>query len=264
MAMPTYGVLLTVAYDGTAFSGWAAQGPSSPERTVESTLEAAVKAIDPRSSKMRGTSRTDAGVHAETQMVAFDAMQEVDARGWVLAVNANLPDDVAVRASRTVALGYNPRHASLWKRYRYRLLLDSVRDPLERTRSWRVGHPLNLDRIAAACTLLEGTHDFGAFRTARDARPTTVRTLPRVAVETLSDRVVSIAVTGDAFMHNMVRIIVGTLVDIGRGRFDEARIEQAFESQRRDDLGTTAPAHGLTLEHIELALPEGAGEPWPR
>jgi tRNA pseudouridine38-40 synthase len=262
--MQTYGVLLTVAYDGTAFSGWAAQGPESSTRTVESTLHGAICAIDPRISRLRGTSRTDAGVHAEAQRVAFDAVQPIDARGWVLAINAHLPDDVAVRAARTVPLGFEPRRHNLHKRYRYRLLLDPVRDPLERTRAWRVGHPLDLDRMRSACDVLVGTHDFGAFRTAKDERPVTVRTLTSVALEPLSPRVVSIAVTGDAFMHNMVRIMVGTLVDIGRGQRDETCILHAFETQRREVLGSTAPAHGLTLEHIELALPSEAGEPWPR
>lgn len=257
------GVLLTVAYDGTAFSGWARQGAGEETRTVESTLQAAVHAIDPGASRVRGTSRTDAGVHAEAQKVAFDAALDIDARGWVMAVNAHLPDDVAVRDARSTSAEFNPRHASKWKRYRYRLLFDMVRDPLERTRAWRVGYAMDLARVERACERLVGTHDFAAFRTAKDERPTSVRTLESVAVERLAGRVVSIAVTGDAFMHNMVRIIVGTLVDVGRGKLDESCITQAFDSKKRDDLGMTAPAHGLTLEHVELSLPEGTGEPWP-
>ncbi len=252
---------MTVAYDGTGYSGWAAQ-ESVP--TVEGALQAAVSAIDARASKTRGTSRTDAGVHAEDQRVAFDAMLDIDERGWVMAVNAHLPDDIAVRAARRTSVSFNPRHASLWKRYRYRLLLDTVRDPLERTRAWRVGYSIDRVRMERACAMLVGTHDFGAFRTARDERPTTVRTLRRVSVEPLAGRVISIAVEGDAFMHNMVRIIVGTVVDVARGKLDESVILRALESKRRSDLGMTAPAHGLTLEHVELSLPEGTSQPWPR
>jgi tRNA pseudouridine38-40 synthase len=257
------GVLLTVAYEGTAFSGWAAQAPGE-SRTVEETVFAAVRAVDPKASKLRGVSRTDAGVHAEAQKAAFDAALEgIDSRGWVMAINANLPDDVALREARSVPAGFNPRHSSKWKRYRYRLLFDMVRDPLERTRSWRVGYSMDTERMKRACALLEGTHDFGAFRTARDERPTTVRTLSHVAVEPLSPHVVSVVVTGDAFMHNMVRIMVGTLVDIGRGKLDDTCITRAFETKKRDALGMTAPAHGLTLEHVELDLPAETGAPWP-
>jgi tRNA pseudouridine38-40 synthase len=258
-----HGVLLTVAYDGTAFSGWAAQAPGE-SRTVEETVWAAVRAVDPRASKLRGVSRTDAGVHAEAQKAAFDATLEgIDARGWVMAVNAHLPDDVAVRHALVLPVGFNPRHASKWKRYRYRLLLDMVRDPLQRIRSWRVGYRIDEDQMRRACAMLEGTHDFGAFRTARDDRPTTVRTLSSVALEPLSARVLSVAVTGDAFMHNMVRIMVGTLVDVGRGKLELSAIERAFETKRRDTLGMTAPAHGLTLEQVELDLPPDTGASWP-
>lgn len=259
-----HGVLLTVAYDGTAYSGWASQGPSSSERTVESTLHAAVCSVDARASKLRGTSRTDAGVHAEHQPVAFDPALDIEPRGWVMAINSHLPDDIAVRAARLTSPGFNPRHAAKLKRYRYRLLLDLVRDPIERVRAWRIGYAIDHDKLAHACELLTGTHDFAAFRTAKDERPTTVRTLSRVSLEPLHERVISIAVEGDAFMHNMVRIIVGTLVDVARGKLDERAIVRAFESKRRGELGITAPAHGLTLEHVELELPDGTSSPWPR
>ena len=254
-------MLLTVAYDGTAYSGWAAQ--QGQERTVESTLHAAVLSIDSHASKLRGTSRTDAGVHAEHQLVAFDAALDIGPRGWVMAVNSHLPDDVAVRAARHTTLGFAPRHASRSKRYRYRLLLDLVRDPLERTRAWRVGYAIDRDKLSRACADLVGTHDFAAFRSAKDERTVTVRTLTRVAVEPLAGNVLSIAVEGGAFMHNMVRIIVGTLVDVARGRLDGDAIARAFDTKERSALGMTAPAHGLTLEHVELDLPEGTSPPWP-
>jgi tRNA pseudouridine38-40 synthase len=252
------GVLLTVAYDGSGFVGWARQ---KSERSVEATLEQAIRAIDPDASPPRGTSRTDAGVHAEGQLAAFDTTRSIDARGWVLALNAKLPDDVAVRRARSIDVEYNPRFAAKTKRYRYRIFNDELRDPHVR-RAWRVAHALDLDRMRREGARLVGTHDFAAFRASSDERLETTRTLARVAVEQ-DEKMVSIVVEGDAFLHNMVRIIAGTLVDVARGHLPEGTVERAFATKDRALLGPTAPPSGLTLEHIEIDLPQGAGDPWP-
>jgi tRNA pseudouridine38-40 synthase len=258
-----HGVLLQVAYDGTDFHGWASQAGVGT-RTVEDTLRGAVLALDPRASKLRGTSRTDAGVHADGQMVAFDAQRDIPPRGWVLGVNQQLPADVAVRTARTVAVDWSPRFASRGKRYRYRVLLDVVRDPRWRTRAWRLP-VLDLALMAAEGAAAVGTHDFAGFRSAGDERAVTVRTLTRVAIEPEADpRVVGVVVEGSAFLYNMVRILVGTMADVARGRLAPGSVARAIEARDRRLAGTTAPAHGLTLEHVDLELPEGAGEPWPR
>jgi tRNA pseudouridine38-40 synthase len=265
----TYGVLLEVAYDGTAFHGWAGQSRSSGPpgalavRTVEETLHGAVLALDPRASRLRGTSRTDAGVHAEGQLVAFDSERDIPARGWTLGLNQHLPEDVAVRAARAVPASFAPRFAARGKRYRYRVLVDPVRDPRWRTHAWRVSDvdPDALGREGlAAC----GTHDFAAFRSSGDERATTVRTLTRVEVERAADpRVVSVVVEGDAFLYNMVRILVGTMVDAARGRLAVGAVARALQARERRVAGVTAPPHGLVLEHVHIALPDGTGERWP-
>jgi tRNA pseudouridine38-40 synthase len=258
-----HGVLLTVAYDGAAFSGWATQRDA---RTVQDTLRGAILALDPRADGPRGTSRTDAGVHAKGQLAAFDASVAMPARGWVLALNQHLPDDVAVRAARPVPLAYAPRFASKRKRYAYHLLLDKVRDPLVRGRAWRVGYDLDLARMEREARAIVGTHDFAAFRAAGDERAETTRTIHAVSVRRLTEdpRLVAVTIEGNAFLYNMVRILVGTLVDVARGHLDEGTIARAIEAKDRAACGQTAPAHGLVLEAIELELPEGAGEPWPR
>jgi len=262
------GVLLQVAYDGTHFRGWATQ---KNERTIEDTLKGAIAAVDARASAPRGTSRTDAGVHAEAQMVAFDASLPLPPRGWVLAINQHLPDDVCVRAARLAPRGYAPRFSAKTKRYRYRLLLDRIRDPLVMHRAWRIGFALDIEKMRREAAAIVGTHDFAAFRSAHDERRETTRTVTRVAIEPddmhglhHGHRILSIVVEGNAFLHNMVRILVGTLVDIGRGQLPEGTIVRALEGRERRLAGATAPGHGLTLESIELLLPNEVGEPWPQ
>jgi tRNA pseudouridine38-40 synthase len=255
------GVLLRVAYDGERFSGWAA---TPGERTVQEVLRVAIASMDPEASAPRGASRTDAGVHAEGQVAAFDASRDIEMRGWVLGLDAALDEDVAVRVASRVPPGLDPRTCARKKRYRYRILLDQVRDPTWRGRAWRVGHPLDTARMAREARTACGTHDFRAFRSARDERQNTTRTLDRVELEREGDRVIGIVVEGNAFMHNMVRIIAGTLVDVGRGKLDEGVFGRAITSGKREDLGETAPAHGLVLEHVELEPTIEEGERWPR
>ena len=219
--------------------------------------------MDPRAGALRGTSRTDAGVHAQGQLVAFDVTRDIAARGWVLGLNQHLPEDVAVRAAWSVAPGYSPRFAALGKRYRYRVLVDEVRDPSWRRRAWRVSS-LDRDALAREAESAIGTHDFAAFRGAADERANTVRTLTRVAVEQEADpRIVAVVVEGNAFLYNMVRILAGTLVDVGRGRLAVGAIARALETRDRGSAGITAPAQGLTLENVDVALPTEAGVPWP-
>lgn len=257
------GVLLQVAYDGTLFHGWAAQ---AGVRTVEETLRGAVLALDPKASGLRGTSRTDAGVHADGQLVAVDVERDIPARGWVLGVNQHLPDDVAVRVAWPVPPGFSPRFAARGKRYRYRVLVDSVRDPRWRARAWRLGE-VDLELLAQEGQAAVGTHDFAAFRSAGDERTVTVRTITRVSVEREAGdggRVVGVVVEGTAFLYNMVRILVGTMTDVARGRLEPGAVARALEARDRRVAGTTAPAHGLTLEHVDVTWPEGVGDPWPR
>lgn len=256
-----HGVLLTVAYDGTDFSGWAYQKVG---RTVADALNGAVLAVDAKAGPLRGTSRTDAGVHAETQMVAFDAQLDLAPRNWVLGINSHLPKDVAVRRAQRIPADFNPRFRCNEKTYRYRLLTDRVRDPLHRHYAWRVAHPLDVQKMIDEAACAVGTHDFQAFRSSGDERTDTVRTLSQVEVVASEDgRCIDILVTGDAFLYNMVRILVGTLVDVGRGKAERGTIERALQNGERGLLGETAPPHGLTLERVSLDLPSDVGEAWP-
>jgi tRNA pseudouridine38-40 synthase len=260
-----FGVLLEVAYTGTHFHGWASQ---EGMRTVQGELAGAIAAVDPRATSPRGTSRTDAGVHANRQLAAFDSTMEIPARGWVLALNQHLPDDVCVRRARPAPPRFEPRFAAKHKRYVYRILQDRVRDPLWHERSWRIGWPLDLERLAREAAAIVGTHDFRGFRSAHDPRTDTVRTLTRAeaihGAGSHDPRILQLVFEGNAFLYNMVRILVGTLVDVARGNRDEGAVARTLASGLRADAGMTAPAVGLTLESIELALPTEVGESWPR
>lgn len=254
------GVLLTVAYDGTPFSGWA---PQLNARTVAGELLTAIRTFRPDVREVRGASRTDAGVHAMGQRAAFDCAPGVASRGWVLGLSARLPPEITVRAAEFVPAGFVPRFRSTGKRYIYTFLLDPTRDPFFEKRAMRVPHRVELEAMRAEATLALGQHDFRAFRAAADERHDTVRTIRALSLEVdpVDARVVRMRIEGDRFMYNMVRIIAGTLLDVGLGRLAPGAVTRAIASGERSALGQTAPAHGLLLDEVFLDV---AGEQrWP-
>ncbi|KYG09278.1 tRNA pseudouridine synthase A [Sorangium cellulosum] len=261
-AASTRGILLSVAYDGRPFAGYARQ---RDQRTVAGELLGALRAIDPAIREIRGASRTDAGVHARDQRVAFDTAAPLPPRGWVLATARHLPDEIVIRRAAVVRVGYSPRFESLRKRYRYLILRDLVRDPFLSRRAWRVEGLTDdaIERARAEALAAKGTHDFAAFRTSADERTTTVRTLYGIelSLDPADPRLVRIDVEGNAFLHNMVRILVGTLMDVARGHLAPGAIARALASRDRRDAGITAPPDGLYLEHIHLR--DDGQDPWP-
>lgn len=257
------GILLTVAYDGGPFAGFATQ---PRQRTVAGELLGALRAVDPAVREIRGASRTDAGVHARGQRVAFDTAASIPPRGWALAVTRHLPDEIAVRRAAIVAEGFSPRFGNRGKRYRYLILRDPVRDPFLEGRAWRAPGFTGDEPLARAqreAALAVGTHDFAAFRSSADERTNTTRTVRAltVTVDPSDARLVRVDVEGDAFLHNMVRILVGTLVDVARGHREEGAVARALASQNRRDAGITAPAEGLYLE--EVLLDDEGTDAWP-
>jgi tRNA pseudouridine38-40 synthase len=257
-------VRLVVAYDGSDFCGYQRQ---LGQRTVQAELEQAAARMTGHPVKMRAASRTDSGVHALGQVVAFDTPKRVLARGWMLGLNVQLPDDVRVQGAEAVVEGYDPRYDSLGKHYRYLLQLGEAKNPLLRLRAWQLG-PLRVDaaRMADAAQELLGTHDFAAFRSADDTRENTVRTLSSVTVSENfagDPSLVAIDVHGNAFMKNMMRILTGTLLEAGRGKLTRTELAALLRpGAERADAGVTAPAHGLTLMSVKLgriALSLGSG-----
>jgi tRNA pseudouridine38-40 synthase len=232
-------------------------------RTVAGELLGAIQAMDPSVSEVRGASRTDAGVHARGQLVTFHPGRRIEPKGWALGLSAHLPSEIAIRASARLAPGSDLRKAAVRKHYRYLVVRDALRDPFWHGRALRFSHRLDIHRVRSEAASLLGTHDFAAFRSSSDERTHTVRTIEEVRVEHLAGdpRVLAIDVVGNAFMHNMVRIIVGSLLDVGRERLSPGAVARALDGGTRDDLGMTAPAHGLYLESIDHSL--SLEEVWP-
>ncbi|MFZ5891670.1 MAG: tRNA pseudouridine(38-40) synthase TruA [Myxococcota bacterium] len=253
-------ILLTVAYDGRPFAGYALQ-PTA--RTVAGELTGAIRALDPKASALRGTSRTDSGVHARAQLVAFDPSLDIPPRGWVLGLTRHLPLEIAVVGAAVVEPGFDPRRHVLSKTYRYSLFESPVRDPFLEGRVWRISERLNQLHMAEAAAHLVGEHDFAAYRGAADEREETVRRLFRVELRRArtDERILEIIVQGDRFLYRMVRIIAGTLVDVGRGRLGANATAQALVSRNRRDLGVTAPPDGLCLD--EIVLDQHLEARWP-
>lgn len=256
------GILLTVAYDGRPFAGFV---PQPGQRTVAGELLSALRDVDPSIREVRGASRTDSGVHALGQRVAFDPERDIPLRGWVLATARRLPPEIAIRRAAVVPRGFTPRFESRKKCYRYVVLRDKLRDPFFEGRAWRVEglDDAAVSRAVDEAGLAIGTHDFAAFRSSSDQRVNTIRTIERVSVDidAVDARVVRIEVEGNAFMHNMVRILVGTLVDVARKRRKPGAVSRALASHRREDLGITAPPEGLYL--VSMTLSDEGTSSWP-
>ncbi|HYQ16857.1 MAG TPA: tRNA pseudouridine(38-40) synthase TruA [Polyangiaceae bacterium] len=255
-----HGVLLTLSYDGEPFCGYVKQKNG---RTVAGELEGAIATVDPKASTTRGVSRTDAGVHARGQLVAFDSTKDIDPRGWVLALNRELPREIAVVGAARTPPRFEPRRLVVSKTYVYRILESRTRDPLIDRFAWRVPYRLNQLLMSEAATLIQGEHDFRAFRGSADAREETVRHIFRIGLAPAAQdlRITELTVTGNKFLYNMIRIIAGTLVDIGRGHLPPDAFSRALRSGLRKDLGITAPPEGLVLESIVLS--EAGQDLWP-
>ena len=266
----SHGVRLTVAYDGTDFHGWQVQ---PGVRTVQQTLERALATMGLTTSRVRGASRTDAGVHARGQVAAFGCDRQLPPRAFTVGLNGHLPADVVVRHATPVAADYDPRHDTTGKVYRYHITVGATRDPLLRRTTLHLGPQfarkdiparqrrpvvedfLDLPLMRAAAAKMVGTHDFQAFRASNDARENTIRTLRRVDIrpDAELDDALCIEFEGTAFLKNMVRILVGTLLEVGRRELPPSRLEELLTARAaRDRAGPTAPPHGLILHQITL------------
>jgi tRNA pseudouridine38-40 synthase len=243
---------LTVGYDGTTFSGFARQPGLA---TVQGNLESALSTCLRRDVETVGAGRTDAGVHALGQVVSFESLEsDLEAPALQRSVNALTPEGIVVRDTRLARPGFSARFDAVSREYRYRLVAGPV-PPLFLARvAWWVGRPLDTDAMQMAGQALLGEHDFRSFCVTESAEgKRTHRRLEGVEIlaeEHLGEECVAVRVVGNAFLHSMVRTIVGTLVEVGSGRREPEWVAEALEARDRTAAGPCAPAHGLTLEEV--------------
>lgn len=238
--------LLIVEYDGTAYCGFQRQqnGPS-----VQQALEEALGRLTGAPVNVVGSSRTDAGVHARGLCAHFDSATRVPADKLAFALNTMLPPDIRIRESGPAPAGFHARYSAAGKVYRYTIANSRHDRAIGRQYSAHVPLPLDTALMHAEAQALQGTHDFAAFAASGSAAKSTVRTIYRAQVTRAGDEV-TLLVLGDGFLYNMVRIIAGTLIEVGTGKRAPGAIARAIETGDRLTLGQTAPARGLTLEAV--------------
>jgi len=240
-------IKLTLAYDGTDFAGWQFQ---LNQRTVQDTLEQTVAKVTGQFSRVTASGRTDAGVHALAQIVSFETASSLPAEVLWRALNAELPHDMAALTVEDAPDSFHAQRDARRKRYRYVICDHRVRDLFRRRYAWQVFNRLDAPAMQRAAAQLVGRHDFASFETAGSERETTERTVFDLTVcrhEPPEDRVVQVEVEADGFLYNMVRNIVGTLVEIGQGRQAESWIADVLAARDRRRAGPTAPPQGLFL-----------------
>ena len=250
MTVPLTWWRLDLAYDGTPFAGWARQ---PGRRTVEGELEAALAVVLGEPVRLSVAGRTDAGVHALGQVASFATTATVDPRRLRLGLSALLPAEVSVTAVTPAAAGFSARAAAA-RTYRYRLWLPDWRPVFERAFVWDVRGAVDRDLLDAAAALLPGRRDFAALTPSARFYHTCEREVRRAAWSTAAGgREACFEITADGFLHNMVRVAVGSMVDVAQGRMSLASLADGLAGRRRAALGRTAPARGLALVRVDYA-----------
>ena len=250
--MPRY--KLTVAYEGTNFHGWQKQEPREkpPLRTAQGVLERVVSGVVREPVILTGASRTDSGVHAVGQVAAFSTSREIPIERLPRAITARCPSDLQVHSAELVDEAFDPISDAVRKQYGYTIQHGRVTPPLfDRRTIWRTHHDLDPELMKRGAQLLKGTHDFEAFANASHGRESTTRRIEKCEVIEITQNKLRIDVVGDGFLYNMVRIIAGSLLEIGRGARVPESITEAITHTDRTLTGPTLGPEGLCLEWIE-------------
>ena len=240
-------VKMVVAYDGTAYRGWQLQ-PNGI--TIEEVLNRELTALLKEPISVIGASRTDSGVHARGNVAVFDTENRMPADKICFALNQRLPEDIRVQSSEEVPADWHPRKANCTKTYEYKVLNRKISMPLERLYAHFCYFDLDLEKMRQAAAYLVGEHDFKSFCTVRTQAEETVRTIYSLDI-TRQDDMITIRISGSGFLYNMVRIIAGTLLEVGMGAYPPEHMEEILDARDRQAAGRTAPARGLTLVSME-------------
>ena len=239
-------VKLTIAYDGTNYCGWQIQ-PNGI--TIEEVINKALQKLTGEPILVIGASRTDSGVHAMGNVAVFDTETTIPPERIAMALNQRLPEDIVIIKSEEVALDFHPRYCDCSKTYEYHIINTRIPIPTKRLTNYFVSYNLNLDHMREAASYLVGEHDFVSFCNVRTDVENTVRAI--TALDIIEDgNEITIRITGNGFLYNMVRIIVGTLIRVGRGFYTPEKVKEILEAKDPKAAGVTAPAHGLMLMEI--------------
>ena len=240
-------VRLIISYDGTNYCGWQIQINGI---TVEEVINRELSSLLGEKIAVIGASRTDSGVHAIGNVAVVDTETRIPAEKISFALNQRLPDDIRIQKSEEVAEDFHPRYCNSTKTYEYKILNRKFPDPLNRLYTHFVYMPLNVEKMKEAADYIVGEHDFASFCSAGSQVKTTTRTVYTLDVTKEND-IINIRISGNGFLYNMVRIIVGTLLKVGLGVYPPEHVKEIIEAKDRYQAGPKAPAKGLTLVGIE-------------
>ena len=242
-------IKLTVAYDGTNYCGWQVQ-PNGI--TIEEVLNKAICTLTGEEIAVIGASRTDSGVHAMGNIAVFDTGSRIPAERFSYALNQRLPEDIVVTKSEEVSLDWHPRYQNSLKTYEYHILNTKTPVPTKRLYNCFVSFDLDVNRMRQGAQYLLGEHDFAAFCCIRTNAKTTVRTVTDLQIQQnpLKPEEITIRITGNGFLYNMVRIIAGVLIRVGRGFYEPGKVLELLEGRERKKEAVTAPPQGLCLMEI--------------
>lgn len=240
-------IKMVLEYDGSKYQGWQKLG--NTENTIQEKIEKTIKMIINEDITLIGSGRTDAGVHAKGQVANFKTNSEIELNDFLYYLNVYLPKDIRVKDMREASERFHARYNVKKKYYVYYVYNDTFQSPFYRKYSYHVPEKLNVENMNEASKLLIGTHDFRAFTSVKSKKKSTIKTIESIKINN-STPIISIEYTADGFLYNMVRILTGTLIEIGKGTRDINSINSLFDSKNRADAGFTAPAHGLFLEKV--------------
>lgn len=244
---------LVLEYDGRDFEGWQIQSGERSSRTVQGVLKEAIESVTRQQARVRGAGRTDAGVHAMGQVASVRVVTALSAEALARSLNGWFPRDLAIREIAEMPHGWDALREAQGKHYRYQIWNGARRSPLRADRFLWLRDPLCLERMRQAGQVFVGTHDFAAFQGAGSDVRTTVRTLGTLRIEGASGAEVILDFEGQGFLRHMVRNLVGTLIEIGRGRWEPDCAAEILASLDRGQAGPTAPALGLVLVEVRDA-----------
>lgn len=239
---------LWIEYDGTNYQGWQVQ-PKGP--TIQGILEDKLRLLTEETIRLFGSGRTDAGVHALGQIAHFKTKSRMDLRSMQRALNSLLPRDIVIQKIEEVDEGFHSRKQSKSKIYEYRILNRGLRSAFHRGYVWHIPQKLNLTEMKKATQGLIGEHDFSSFRSVGSPTQTTIRKVIRAEWKRGRDGLIRFEIEANGFLKQMVRAIVGTLVEVGKGKMSAVEFQKVLESKDRKKAGPTAPAHGLFLKEVK-------------